>query len=254
LLVVSCAACVPRPAQPPAAPPPAALPREADLVRALDARRRAIRSLRSVARTTYTTPTESQAVRQVILVARPDRLRLEVLSPFGVAFVLATSDGALAAYARDEATFYHGTASVENLARYTQVALPVDTAVDLLLSTPPVGESGSGVVSHEDGRVKLWQEDGRRVNVIWFGEALEPARFEQRDEDGTVLVRATFTDFTQVDRLRLPTRLALEIPPARQRIDIALREPEVNPALPDSVFALAMPQGSKVVDLDRVFR
>jgi hypothetical protein len=46
----------------------------------------------------------------------------------------------------------------------------------------------------------------------------------------------------------------LELPPSRERIEITLRDPEVNPVLARSVFALETPPGSREVDLDRVIR
>lgn len=250
-LLLTLAACAPRSATPPPAPT-GELPPESELVDSLLARRAAIRGLRALARTTYTAPSESRGVRQLIVVERPDRLRLEILSPFGVAFVLTTADGALSAYDGDEGTFYRGAATAENLARYTQVGLPAQVAVDILLGTPPFAQSGSGVVSSDAGRIKLWQETGSRVHVTWFTETLEPARYEQRDDEGHVLIRASFAEFAELERLRVPTRLAIDLPASQQRIDIALREPELNPPVPDSIFALAMPPGSTVVDLDRV--
>jgi hypothetical protein len=54
--------------------------------------------------------------------------------------------------------------------------------------------------------------------------------------------------------MRLPTLLDLELPPSRERIEIMLRDPEVNPVLARSVFALETPPGSREVDLDRVIR
>jgi outer membrane lipoprotein-sorting protein len=250
-LLVTLAACAPRQAIPPQPEPAGPLPSEAALVGSLRARRQSIHSLRAMAKTRYTTPSESRGARQLIIAARPDRLRLEILSPFGVAFVLTTDAGLLAAYARDEATFYHGAATAENLSRYTQVGMPVDVAVDLILGTPPFSDGGSGVVSWENGQVKLSQKVGRRVHVTWFTGTLEPARYEQRDEKGTVLIRATFADFAEIAALRVPTRLSLDLPSSRQRLEIAFRDPELNPSLPDSLFALATPSGSTVVDLDR---
>ena len=53
-----------------------------------------------MARMRYTSPNESRRAKQIIIAERPDRLRLEVLSPFGAVFVLAANDGTLAAYSR----------------------------------------------------------------------------------------------------------------------------------------------------------
>jgi hypothetical protein len=221
-------------------------------MRAVEARRDGIQSLRAVARMRYTSPHESRKAKQIIIAERPDRLRLEVLSPFGTVFVLAASDGTLAAYSRDEATVYRGSASPENLARYAGVDLPVAMAIDLLLGTPPVDAAVGGVVSRSEEGVELWQNRARGTQVTWFTALLEPIRYEQRDEEGYVQLRATFDAYASVDGLRLPTLLDLELPASSERIEITLRDPEVNPVLASSVFALETPPGSREVELDRV--
>ncbi len=252
LAVVMLASCVPR--QPSPAPTLQVfdqLPEPDVLLESLEARRAAVRGVSTIARLAYTAPGESQRAKHVIIAERPDRLRLEVLSPFGVVLVLTSSDGTLSAYARDEATVYRGTASAENLKRYVQVELPISTAVDLILGTPPLRAHYYSVVSRDDGLVKLWQGEGRDVRVAWFGAGLDPTRYEQRDEEGHVILRATFDDYADFDGERMPTRLGLELPSAEQRIDITLSDPEVNPALADALFALETPEGSREINLDR---
>ena len=229
-----------------------ALPTAQQVFDALAQRRTAVRSVRAFAKLSYTSPDESHKAKQLVIAERPDRLRFEILSPFGTVFVLTTADGTLAAWTRDESTVYRGTASAENLQRYTQVDLPVGTAVDLLLGTPPLRVDPDSVVSADDGAVELWQQTGSVVRVGWFTAALQPLRYEQRDTSGRVLLRATFGQFADVDGAQVPTVLYIELPPEQRRVDIALSEPEVNPVLASSVFALETPVGSKEVDLDRV--
>ena len=212
------------------------------------------RSVRAMARLSYTSPEESRKAKQLVIAERPDRLRFEIFSPFGAVFVLTASDGTLAAWARDESTVYRGSASPENLQRYAQVDLPVATAVDLLLGTPPLRTDPDSVVTDDDGAVELWQESGRAVQVAWLTRDLEPLRYEQRAADGRVLLRATFGQYATVDGMRVPTQLGIEMPSDQRRLDITFSETEVNPPLPDAVFALETPAGSKEVDLDQVAR
>jgi len=239
---------------PPLASGPLDLPEISEVIRAMETRRDAIQSLRAVARMRYTSPNESRKAKQIIVAERPDRLRLEVLSPFGTVFVLAASDGTLAAYSRDEGAVYRGAASPENLARYAGVDLPVATAVDLLLGTPPLDRGAEGVVSRSADGVEFWQSSRVGAQVTWFTPLLEPIRYEQRDGDGYVRLRATFDSYASVDGTRLPTLVALELPRSRERIEIALRDPEINPVLAKGVFALETPPGSREIELDRVIR
>jgi hypothetical protein len=251
VILAGCASrSAPRPASAPG-PTDIALPAADDIRAALAQRRAAVRGLRALARLHYTSPDESRKAKQLVIAERPDRLRFEVFSPFGTVFVLTAADGVLAAWARDESIVYRGSASAANLQRYAQVDVPVATAVDLLLGTPPLHADVDGVVSADDGAVELWQDAGRTVEALWLTPGLEPLRYEQRAADGHVLLRATFAEYTAIDGVRVPTQLAIELPPAQRRLDIALTETEVNPPLADAVFALETPSGSKEVDLDR---
>jgi hypothetical protein len=248
-MLAGCASrSTPRPAAP--ASGEAGLPTAQQIFAALDQRRAAIRSVRAMARLSYTSPEEARKAKQLVIAERPDRLRFEILSPFGTVFVLTAADGSLAAWVRSESTVYRGTASAENLQRYAQVDLPVTTAVDILLATPPLHSDIDSVVSSDAGAVELWQDTGDFVHVAWLTPSLEPLRYEQRAEDGQVLLRATFGEYTAIDGQRVATQLGIELPPSQRRIEIALSETEVNPPLTDAVFALETPAGSKVVDMD----
>jgi hypothetical protein len=244
------AGCAARSTPRPAAAPLGSLPDAQRILDALAERRSAVRSVRAMARLSYSSPEESRKAKQLLIAARPDRLRFEILSPFGAVFVLTAADGALAAWAREESTVYRGSASAENLQRYAQVDLPVARAVDLLLGTPPLAAATDRVVSADDGTIELWQDSGRGVEVLWLSPTLEPLRYEQRAADGRVLLRATFGQYSAIDGVRIPTQLGIELPPAQRRLDIVLSETEVNPVLADGVFALETPAGSKEIDLD----
>lgn len=248
------AGCAARSTPRPPAAPLGSLPDAQRILGALAERRSAVRGVRAMARLSYSSPEESRRAKQLLIAERPDRLRFEILSPFGTVFVLTAADGVLAAWAREESTVYRGSASAENLLRYAQVDLPVPTAVDLLLGTPPLASASDRVVSADDGAVELWQDTGRSVQVLWLTPALEPLRYEQRAADGHVLLRATFAEYSAIDGVRIATQLGIELPADQRRLDIALSETEVNPVLTDAVFALETPVGSKEVDLDRTGR
>lgn len=253
LCLLAASACAPHYApRPSPVLEPGPLPPADRLLQALEVRRAALRSLRCLARVAYRAPGESRRAKQVILAARPDRLRFEVLSPLGAVFVFTAGGGRLAAYARDEAAVYRGTASRENVGRFAAVGVPVTDAVDLLLGTPPVRDQGNRVVSREAGQIKLWQEAGDDVRVTWFATTLDPTRYEEHDAEGRVLVRATYGPYADLDGVRLSTRLSIELPLAQRRVDIELREPEVNPILADAMFALETPAGSREISLDPV--
>ncbi len=248
--VVALAGCAARPAVP---PPAAGAPADLAALRAADtARRDAIRAVRAWARLSYVSPEESRSARQLLVAERPDRLRLEIFSPFGAVFVLASADGTLAAYDRQEAVVYRGAATAENLQRYTQVDLPVARAVALLLATPPLDLDAPSTVASDGQTLAVRQRtpDGG-TRITWYSEALEPLRYEERDAADAVAFRTTYEAWGPVDGVRLPHQVQFELPASARRIAITLSDIEVNPPLAGTVFALPTPSGSREVDLER---
>ncbi len=248
LLCAGCAATRP----PTPRPAPSNLPPAAELQAALAARRDALHSLRGIAHLRYRSPEESSSSREAIIVARPDRLRVEVLSMFGALFVLTAEHGTMTAYARQEDTVYQGRASTENLWRYARLALPVSDIVDIVLGTPPLRQARRAHVSFEDstGWVRLDQESDDWMQVVWFNDLQLPTAAEESDSDGRPCWRARFDDYESRAGLSVATRIRLESPAASRTMEIALGDVDVNPPLDRSAFTFPIPPGSKVVDLD----
>ena len=73
------------------------------------------------------------------VVATPDKLRLDVVSPFGATVSTLTSDGQdFALFDLRQKEFLRGPANACNLARFTQVPLPPAALVQLLRGEAPV--------------------------------------------------------------------------------------------------------------------
>lgn len=224
----------------------------ADLQRLLAERREALHSLRSEASIAVSSPERSGKARQFLMAERPDRLRVEVFSPFGVAFVLATAQGDLAAYVREENRVYRGAATPENLARYTALDLHVADVVDVLLGGPPqrVVRSASVFAEASTGLLRLRQETEGGAQVVLFGgEPLLPAEVQELDADGALLWRANFGEYRSVGGVAVPTHIGVEVPSAEESLEVTLSEPEANPSLPESLFVLQTPAGSSEVNL-----
>jgi hypothetical protein len=97
----------------------------------------------------------------MLFAARPARLRLDVISPFGVAIATLTSNGTRFALAdlRDK-RFYVGPATACNISRLTAVPVPGHVLVDLLRGEAPL-------LKHEAGQTTIaWDTHGYYAIVI----------------------------------------------------------------------------------------
>jgi outer membrane lipoprotein-sorting protein len=234
--------------------PPTTLPSAAELEAALVKRHDTVHGLKALAHIRYRDPEGSNSSREAIVVARPDRLRVEVLSLFGSVFVLAADRGLLTAYARRENTVYCGHASPENLWRYVRLSLPVSDLVDLLLGTPPLRQTKEAEVSFDPQTewIQLVQQWEHGVQLVWFSPTALPLRTEEQTPDRQTLWRATFDKYESQNGVAVATRIALEVPAWQRSLDITLEDIDLNPRLDSAVFAVKTPPGSKVVDLDAV--
>jgi outer membrane lipoprotein-sorting protein len=229
---------------------PAVLPLAAELEAALAARREAVHSLRALARVRYRDAEQSVSSREAIVVARPDRVRVEVLSVFGAVFLLVADDGLMTAYARDENTVYRGQASPQNLQHYVRLGLPVDELVDIVLGTPPPRD-GRAQVSFDEaaGAIRLHRLLNEGSQTIWFSEASLPVATEKVGADGAAHWRATFSQYEEHGGVPIATHIEIDLLSWSQSMEIALQDVEVNPTLDGSAFAFQAPSGSKVVNL-----
>jgi len=243
-------ACAPR--RPVAVGPEGPLPTAQDLQSLLASRREAVTTLRALARVRIKDADGTMASREAIVVERPARLRVEVLSAFGALLVFTVDDGQLRAYASSQDTVFTGAASPENLARYAGVGLAPDQLVDLLLGTPPTPAGGRGDVAADPGTgwIALTEPMVGGTRVTWFTAARVPVAVEDRDDGGDVLWRASFDAHEDHGGVPLPTRITLEAPPLGRAVDIALTDLDVNPRLDAGAFVVRVPPSARVVPLD----
>ena len=108
----------------------------------LAARRAAVTSLRARAR--LQRGLTGLWTREALLVRRPDAVRIDVLSPFGLALAVGVQGSLLWAYPPAESTRYEGPASAANLTRLLGAPVEVGDVVEVLLGLPPARAASVG--------------------------------------------------------------------------------------------------------------
>jgi hypothetical protein len=214
------------------------------------------------------------------LTSVPDRVRLDLSSPFGAMVSTLTSDGRdFALMDLRQKRFLYGPANACNLARFTQISLPPHVLVDLLRGEAPV-------LVHTPPQASVaWESDRYVVRVASKHGASErieleplPADFarpwsEQRvrvlgvevEQQGVTLYRVALDDHApaatakpRVDpdgidppipasgpacSAELPRRIRIEVPVEGHDLAIRVNEVAHNPPLPHRVFSQPKPGG-----------
>src|SRR5271168_742104 len=107
------------------------------LITAMAQRDRALQSLQTGAVMEYASGTDHVKAREDIVVQRPDSLRVEAMSPFGVALIVAAQDTHLQIFEPSKTTLMRGTVDAATLARYARIPMAPRDAVCLLMGIVP---------------------------------------------------------------------------------------------------------------------
>lgn len=259
-IVVGFSGCsVRRPSSPP--PPSAvvqaaeALPTAQELLALLAGRRRALTSLRGLARVVYSDPYEKSTAKQAVAVSAPDRFRLELFSPIGIASLVACNGHTLVAYFPGEKLLYRGAATPLNAARFTRVMLSAREVASLLLGLPVLPPPrDTATVSFDEGtgwiRLEFSLVEGG-TQQLWFEQkTLQLRRWQVLTSDGIVIKRVSLAEYGQVNGQDFPFEITLSDPQGKQEASIHYERVELSPQLPDSLFALAPIAGVQEINTD----
>jgi outer membrane lipoprotein-sorting protein len=197
------------------------------------------RSLRALARMDYSGPDGKQGFQEAIHVQRPDRLRLETLSMLGAIAIVTANGKEMVMYQPREGVFLRGAHTKRNLFRSTKIPLELEEITTLLLGLPPVDTTQAW---SQEGNALVFSAQGRKRDLVAFeSDEAVPTRWERYDDTGKVELSAAFGDYKQTPQGMFPSRILIEAPQQRRKLDIRFDEPELNAALPADLFSQRKP-------------
>lgn len=219
---------------------------------ALTARGEAIQTVNAMATLEAWHDDDRVRFRQFLLIQRPDKLRVDTLSPFDQPLAITTSDGEIVSvYSLEKKSFHRGPATPENLARLLSLSMDGEELVALI---------GGGVPLVNPVRKSLdWDADTGRWRLD-----LEGVRRRQRLMLEPERLRVTSTTVWQGDAVQytvqmgqyggtppaeIPQRLRVEIPSEKLRVDIVVKDFTLNEPLDPEAFILTPPVGIEIQPL-----
>jgi outer membrane lipoprotein-sorting protein len=221
-----------------------------EMLRRLGERADRLGSLRSLASVHYQGKDGKGKVQEAIVIQRPDRLRLETLSSFGVVLVVTANGERVAGFDPRENLFVHGKSSRENLLRLTRIPLGLREITGLLLGLPPVPIQENWEAKENTLRRAL--SAGGSETVAFHPKLGLPVQWERSHADGETELSASFSDFTSTPEGPFPLKISLEAPGQHKRIEIRYQEPELNVTLPPQLFVQEKPQNARELPIESV--
>ncbi|NIQ96350.1 MAG: DUF4292 domain-containing protein [Desulfuromonadales bacterium] len=206
-------------------------------------------SLEGIAKVRVVNPEKTVSATQVLLAEKPDKLRSEILSPFGTPMLLMATDGhELTVYVPSEARFYRGEASDANIRRLLRIPMRLDDLVDILLYDLPIFDYRQVRADVEDNRrfVLTLDGEGGSRQVIRFDRELQLAGARYIVE-GDVLLEVDYQ--FNASPSGYPSRVSVQMPQQQSSVSVAFSEVENNTEIPPDRFRLTPPAGVDVTPI-----
>jgi Domain of unknown function (DUF4292) len=221
--------------------------RSQDLTSALAERDRSLDSLQTDAVMSYSAGGKSLKTHEELIVRRPDGLKVEARSAFGVELILAAHNGDLQIFDPSQNRFMTGTASAETLDKYVRIPMMPKDAVNLLLGLAPTGfdlNDPSAKLSNQGGMtiITFTNPDGTTHELGFEDRNLAMVR--ETAPGGTVRYRVDYSDYHDIGGVMFPYRVAAEFPQSQSQVSFHYRRPIINGQIPASTFVLTPAPGA----------
>ncbi len=204
-----------------------------DLLRDIEVRRASIHSFRARAR--LRNGLASLWTREAVLLRPPDALRMDVLSPLGLALALGTDGTVLWAYPPQDQVRYEGPATPENIARMLGAPVRIEDLIAVMLGLPPARprRGPAALATTDDGEYRLTVPLADGTQQLFFGGDPLVLRRAVEEREGAPTLQVAYGEHEN----GLPRLIELVSPQAGTTVTLHYDSVELNPALDPTVFA-----------------
>jgi outer membrane lipoprotein-sorting protein len=222
------------------------------MVAALSERDKRLVSVQSPAVMEYTAGTQHVKAKEDIVARRPGSLRVQAMSPFGVALLLAAQGTELAIFEPGQNRFMRGTATADTLYRYVRIPMAPTDAVGLLMGLAPAQfalDSSADSVSHDGTMtVATYGNSASGTRALGFADG-NLAMVRETAAGGQVNYEVRYSEYHDIGGVMFPYVVDATFPAAGSHVTFRYLRPIVNGDIPDSTFVLTPAPGATLMNL-----
>jgi outer membrane lipoprotein-sorting protein len=228
--------------------------REVELSGGLRDRDRDLRSLQTAAIMDYSGGGHHVKAREQLAVRRPASIRVEAMSPLGVALVVAADAGQIAVFNPSQNTLMRGPASAATLERFTRIPMAPEEAVRLLMALSPdtgmLSFPPASITTDRDTKMTTLTYDrpAGLIDDLGFRDR-RLVMVRERNRDGAVVYEVRYSDYKNIGALDFPYTVSADFPLAATHITFHYERPIVDGDIPDSAFELSPGPATRQINL-----
>ncbi len=201
------------------------------LIETLVERDRRLACVQSPAVMEYTAGDQHVKAKEDIVAKRPGNLRVEAMSPFGVALLLAAQGPELTIFEPGKNRFMRGHADSDTLYKFVRIPMAPTDAVGLLMGlAPPAFELGNSpdAVS-KDGAMLIatFGNSAAGTHQLGFSDG-NLAMVRETGSDGLVNYEVRYSDYHDIGGVMFPYAVDATFPGAGSHVTFRYLRPIVN--------------------------
>lgn len=222
------------------------------MVRELVERDRRLASMQTPAVMEYTAGDQHVKAKEDLTVKRPGDLRVEAMSPFGVALLLAAQGSELAIFEPGQNRFLRGQANADTLYRYVRIPMAPTDAVGLLMGLAPpqfaLADKVDSVSNDGAMTIATYGNPASGTRELGFSGG-NLAMVRESAAGGQVIYEVRYSDYRDIGGLMFPYVVDATFPAAGSHVTFRYLRPIVNGIIPDSTFVLTPAPGATLMNL-----
>jgi outer membrane lipoprotein-sorting protein len=222
------------------------------MIAALIERDRRLVSMQTTAVMEYSAGNQHVKAKEEITVKRASNLRVEAMSPLGVALLLVAQGADLSIFEPSQNRFMRGQANADTLYRYVRIPMEPTDAVGLLmaLAPPTIPLSSNAYAVTKDGAMLIASYGNTQTGMHQLGFVDgNLAMVRESASGGAVEYEVRYSDYHDIGGLMFPYVVDATFPAAGSHVTFRYLRPIVNSVIPDSTFVLTPAPGANVTNM-----
>lgn len=216
-------------------------------------RDRSLTSLETPLIMDYSGPSGHLRAREQLTARRPANLRVDALSPLGVALIVTADDAHIAVFNPSDNTLMRGAANAATLARFTRIPLAPVQAVQILLGLAPDNSILAAIPSSSrtEGEMRILYYTGTgAVNYELGFRDGQLALVRARDANNQMMYEVDYRDYRDIGAMKFPFELEARFFATATTLKFRYLNPLIDRQIADSTFVLSPGPGTRLIELE----